>query len=336
MPRRGPVTAQDVIADIQPPIASQLGRWVSRRPAFGCFLEEYARKVKSKFHRATQDEDARDVLAELEVAYRLLADPRHTLSYEPCGQKGCDFRVEGPQGAFNTEVKRLREPAAMADYFDAMATIVCRIRSVPGSLGVALEWQAMACHPERGSALRSLVDQVADECVARLKEASRLPDFGGRREATLEAFPELKMVMVPLSKDSHSPTAYLWGVDPVLYTQRESLKFSDLLTGHLAQFPQEGPNVLVIRSHSTTHHPEELEMAAAELLRCARAGDDAYFLQKGYASAAEFLRTLPVLTAALVLSAWTGAGGADSNPIWHNVTCACSLPDETTGFLETM
>ncbi len=70
--------------------------WLNASRRFRAFVEENLPKVHKKLRTASGPQATRDVLLELEVAYRLSSVKAHGLSYEPfgaSGERGPDFAV---------------------------------------------------------------------------------------------------------------------------------------------------------------------------------------------------------------------------------------------------
>jgi hypothetical protein len=205
-----------------------------------------------KLRKAKSDEDKADVAAELEAAYRLLADSSISLTYEPNQKSGThtDFRATSFGRNFHVEVKRIREPE------DAIA--------------------ACAAASNQGGFIR-------------------------------------------------------WAIP---YTQKESFKFSDHLTGCLGQLCADVGNVLVIKIDSTTHEPIELCGAIYQLLN----GElpESYFRDKGFSGRSDFLGRWRLLSAAVVLTRWETVEGDRANVSWCNESAAYPLPDGILKHLKSM
>ncbi|HWQ84249.1 MAG TPA: hypothetical protein VN363_06765, partial [Anaerolineales bacterium] len=88
--RTEPQTRPDAQADTQRHrqpyahlLAGELLAWMERSPRFTAFVESYRNKIRKKLRLIRQPEAALDLRSELEAAYRLLADRRLELAYEP-------------------------------------------------------------------------------------------------------------------------------------------------------------------------------------------------------------------------------------------------------------
>lgn len=108
----------DDLLDGQPhSLAATLETWLfSRR--YRTFVSDHRLKIRKKLRGAQDPESARDLLLELEVAYRLTQDKRFSVSYEPvpAGEsRGPDFGVRFTTSIeFMIEVTRLRGVTAEA------------------------------------------------------------------------------------------------------------------------------------------------------------------------------------------------------------------------------
>jgi hypothetical protein len=93
-------------------LSEELFRWLEASPRFTTFVETYRDKIRKKLRLARDPETALDLRGELEVAYRLLADRRLDVAYEPYAsakRRGPDFAVTYRTNlVFNLEVARMR------------------------------------------------------------------------------------------------------------------------------------------------------------------------------------------------------------------------------------
>ncbi len=327
-------TPQAIIDDILPdgaePIRAQLAYWLGTKPRFAEFTETNAAKIRRKFRLTQKDEDARDVLAELETAWRFTADSVHNITYEPYGDKGCDFRIDTPSGNFNAETKRIREAAAMSKYYNSLDRIVAAVRAVPSQLGISIECYAFDVGPDYAKAIDDSIDDIVAECLARLEHCKSNLAFGESQKFSITGFSKLQIrfTHVP-QKSPDAPTANFGGVIPIPYTQKEPFKFTDLLLGHLHQFTVDVPNVLIIRSHSTTHHAEELPMAACEIHQHVADGNDTFFQRKKFTDIQDFQDKFSLLSTAVVITGTIKATDIrPRNLVWVNPAAAKPF-DET-------
>lgn len=102
----------DDLLDGQPhSLAAALDTWLlSRR--YQKFVSDHLPKIRKKLRGARDPDSARDLLLELEVAYRLTRDKRFSVTYEPVPggkSRGPDFGVQFTTSVeFMVEVTRLR------------------------------------------------------------------------------------------------------------------------------------------------------------------------------------------------------------------------------------
>jgi hypothetical protein len=92
-------------------VANDLAEWLSASSRFVSFADANRDKIRKKLRGATDSQARGDVRAELEVAFRLLADRRLGLAFEAygSGRRGPDFTVTfRAVHPFNLEVTRLR------------------------------------------------------------------------------------------------------------------------------------------------------------------------------------------------------------------------------------
>jgi hypothetical protein len=107
-----------------PWLAARAAGWMDDSPRYTAFVELQRDKIRKKVRGLSDQEGLRDLACELLVAWRLLADRRCALVYEPllAGKtRGPDFAVsfKGHITVY-VEVKRLRRPATAARLADAV------------------------------------------------------------------------------------------------------------------------------------------------------------------------------------------------------------------------
>jgi len=94
------------------PLENQCQAWASAEPRFAAFLDTYQGKIGKKLRGVGDEAGYLDLLAELDVAHRLLRDRSFTLVYEPTlaqKERGPDFAaIFKTHTQCNVEVRRLR------------------------------------------------------------------------------------------------------------------------------------------------------------------------------------------------------------------------------------
>jgi hypothetical protein len=121
-----------------PGLQSDLGGWLQASPRFASFIDAHRDKVRKKLLHADGPEGRLDVLAEIRLAYRLLADRRFEVAFEAYGaqQRGPDLSVTyRGNWRFNLEVTRLRHAAEVARL---TGVIAAKVRQLPGEVPNAL------------------------------------------------------------------------------------------------------------------------------------------------------------------------------------------------------
>ena len=117
-----------------PALTDEIGGWLAASPRYRDFAEANRDKIHKKLRTAGDLEARRDVRAELQVAWLLLANRRLELAFEPRGSTvgGPDFAVtHRGHHAFDLEVTRPRRP--LTD--DAVAaTVLVKLRQLPPSV----------------------------------------------------------------------------------------------------------------------------------------------------------------------------------------------------------
>jgi len=210
---------------------------------------------------------------------------------------------------------------------------------MPSSLGVAFECYLLTLPPDYAQRLNVSIDSIVAQCLGAVRSAIGTLTSGDSTTITLEGFEELRfrITHVP-EKSPDTPTANFGGVNPILYTQRESFKFTDLVLNCLGQLRPDLPNVLTIRLHSTTHEPEELPMVAiANIERSAKEGDEHFFQKKGFKNIADYEQQVQHLSAVVVLPHWIKTGDdLPRNLVWCNPAAIKPLHQAVVEYLGTM
>ncbi|MFC2171387.1 hypothetical protein ACFLU6_01995 [Acidobacteriota bacterium] len=315
-------------------------RWASDRKAFALFLDGYSSKIKGKLKGAGTDEDLNDVLGELEIAYRILADDRMRLTYEPvigAGGRSPDFQANSVHlPRYFAEVKRIREPATLMQFEECIQRISTELGKIPSNLGFFVDSVGLDMALDLGKRLDSDLSSVVGQCAALVRRCMSKLDDEEKATFPVEGFEdELSITILKMSqKPRTSPTSYLGGGSPLPYTQRESFKFTDLMTSSLGQLVPNEINLLIMRSHSSTHEPEEIPGAIYELKKNAAQKDNDYFRKKGLEGADDFLKRLSHLSAIVFVGKWTRIGvPGRKNYVWRNPTPTADLPLDLEAFL---
>ena len=167
------------------PLEDQCRAWAVAEPRFAAFLDTYQGKIGKKLRGAGDEAGYLDILAELDVARRLLRERSFTLVYEPTlaeKQRGPDFAaIFKTHTTCNVEVRRLR-PSSSDLVPRLVAVLGDKLRqmppSVPNVLALAGEVAATSAEPVQ-AALRELLAGAS----AGDDDASRHRGFAGARDA---------------------------------------------------------------------------------------------------------------------------------------------------------
>lgn len=166
------------------PLEDQCRAWAVAEPRFVAFLDTYQGKIGKKLRGVSDVAGYLDLLAELDVAHRLLRDRSFTLVYEPTlaeKQRGPDFAVIfKTHTQCNVEVRRLRPTST--DLVPRLVGVLSdKLRqmppSVPNVLALAGETALSSAGPVQ-AALRELVNlaSAGDDAACRQR------GFAGARD----------------------------------------------------------------------------------------------------------------------------------------------------------
>ena len=157
------------------PLEGQCRTWAVREPRFAAFLDTYQTKIGKKLRGVGDEAGYLDLLAELDVAHRLLRDRGFTLIYEPTlaqKERGPDFAVVFKTHTHcNVEVRRLR-PSSSDLASRLLGVLADKLRqappSVPNVLALA-DGPALASAEPVAVALRALaaLASAGDDAACR-------------------------------------------------------------------------------------------------------------------------------------------------------------------------
>ncbi len=205
----------ELLGDEPHALAGALEGWLGSR-RFAAFAAEHLTKVRKKLRSAQDDDSARDLLLELDTAYRLVGDKRVSVTYEPTpagSTRGPDFSVRFTDRLeVMVEVTRLRRPAdggaASSAGLDArrLAGVLAlklgqTVADRPNALVVGLHDE-----PPSDDGLSALLKEVRHD--AETTDAQALLKRGFRhRGEYLRRLARLSMVIVKRAPDLGNDTA---------------------------------------------------------------------------------------------------------------------------------
>jgi hypothetical protein len=167
-------------------LADDLGGWLSTSARFVSFADAHRDKIRKKLRGASDRQARGDVSAELEVAFRLLADRRIELAFEAygVGRRGPDFTVTfRAVHRFNLEVTR---PRLERDHADRLGiALLGKLRQLPAdtpnAVLIAIDGQPPS-EGEVATAMRSLRQRAnrRDDAFFSGRGYADARDFHGR------------------------------------------------------------------------------------------------------------------------------------------------------------
>lgn len=167
------------------PLAVPCHTWAIESPRFAAFLDTYQGKIGKKLRGITANDGYFDLLAELDVARRLLTERAFTLVYEPYlaeRQRGPDFGVTfKTHTSFTVEVRHLRPPTTHDDLRLA-AVLSEKLRQLPASTMNVLVLKNGSEHVIAAEHLRAALNGVAALAQQRDDDACRRRGFADARD----------------------------------------------------------------------------------------------------------------------------------------------------------
>jgi len=166
------------------PLASHCYAWAVENQRFAAFLDTYQGKIGKKLRGVSDDGGYLDVLAELDVAHRLLTDRGFTLVYEPYlaeRQRGPDFAVTfKTHTSFTVEVRHLR-PSEVDAKLRLEAILADKLRQLQPSTPnvLALVGEPDAASPEQ---VRAALETLAEAGQRKDDDACRHRGFADARD----------------------------------------------------------------------------------------------------------------------------------------------------------
>jgi len=214
----------DDLLDTKPhPLAASLEVWLGSR-RFAAFVRDHLPKVRKKLRGAQNPDSARDLLLELETAYRLTLDKRLSVTYEPTPggeSRGPDFSVRfTTRVEFMVEVTRLKGRLAEASFAASHGVDARRLAGVLAlKLGQTVADRANVLmvgtdgRPPSSEELDSLLKEVRRDAETTDPEALLRKGFRHRGEY-LRRLERLSAVLVrrapSLETAETEPGAALW------------------------------------------------------------------------------------------------------------------------------
>lgn len=166
------------------PLEDQCHAWAAAEPRFAAFLDTYQGKIGKKLRGVGDEAGYLDLLAELDVAHRLLTERGFTLVYEPYlaeRQRGPDFAVTfKTHTTFTVEVRHLRPSDADAQL--RLETILAdKLRQLQPSTPnvLALVGEPAIASPEQ---VQAALDTLAAAGQRKDDAASRRRGFADARD----------------------------------------------------------------------------------------------------------------------------------------------------------
>lgn len=338
------MSPQELVAFICDGRASAIQRacsiWLGQSPAFLAFVARYRDKIRAKVRGSRAEDDLHDLLWELEIGHLLLKNPDFQVDYEPYetgGSRSADYRiVTGTGDSFILEAARIREGRSEARFRNWENEMREAIRAVPSRVGVMLNIGSFLPEPGLLDNIESRREAIKAAILERIALADIELQVGESRGFTIpgaEGLVELE-ISKPARRARRTHTSYHGSSFPVWYTQREFMKFGDIICDKVGQFTAGTPGILAVGSRNMTHDDVDVGKALSELRRLARKQDDAFFRKKGFAGTADFWSQYRGLSGIIYRSSWVGDG--PRNFVWTNPDAGNSVNRKIIAYFEDM
>jgi hypothetical protein len=323
------------------PITKALEYWIENSERFAAFIDHYRDKIRKKCVNAKFFEDLEDMRFELEIPYLFLLDQRLEVEYEKrltSMHRSPDFTVTFETHiAFNVEVKRIRQ-ADLGQRFDKwMEEVVNRVSEVPSNFGFGLDMAEINGTSRFLEQIESKKEEIIHFIESTILNEDKILQSSSYSEHLIPGIDgEFILHLTKLKyKNKTGLTAYLTGVEPLFYNQKEPYKFSDTIFEKLTQMVPGMINVIVYSTASSTHEREHLPYAIKSINALIKKKDDDFFLQKGFNGIPDFLDHTKHLSAILFRGIWFNASQSP-NLLWCNSKAECQIPNDLQEYLSTM
>ena len=300
---------------------------------FRYFAYVYRDKIRKKVRGAKYDDDViKDVLAEIELAYRLLRINQFSVEYERYNTKEPhpDLTVTDSESGivFNIEVKRIRCTNAEKRFDVWKQQVVGQIKAIPSPLAFYMyigDFNTPISLLDRLDAEKENIISYIRETIVNSQEEIPL---GGERCYFVPGFEEeLEFgLKKPPRKPISDHTSYYYTHYPDFATHREYRKFGDVICDpeHLRQMRHNMINILAIISDSSIHEDFDLDKSLVHLEELTARGNDEFFIKKGFKGSIDFAAQIERLSAILLLSAFDTVSSAH-NMLWCNDKAKCPI-----------
>lgn len=338
--RRGSELISDIFGDREHFLSVVLRDWFAACRRFEDFVTRYKDKVRKKVRNAITNEDLEDLRFELQLPYLLLLDARFEVKYEILVSSqtgGPDFTVtfEGSTD-FNVEVKRIRDADKDFRFDKWLEKVDRKIDAIPSILSFGLEIPKLESKPDLVDRLEASTEEIIRFITDTIRTTENELIVGSVAEYPIPGFQD-EMVLIlskPVNKQDHN-TSYSGGLKPIFYTQKEYRKFGDAICDVLLRQVRPGMiNLLFLGSNSTTHEDRDLLLAIHSINQ----QNDAFFIDKGFASRKDFLARAKSLSGILFRSSWVSlaASSKERNYLWLNEQAEHSIPESIFAYLARM
>jgi hypothetical protein len=323
------------------PYTKALEYWIDNSDRFGVFIDRYRNKIRKKCASAKSFEDLEDLRFELEIPYLFLLDHRFEVEYEKCFtgiRRTPDFTVTFENNiTFNIEVKRIREAALGHRFNTWMEEVVNRIKEVPSNLGFGIDMTQIDGTSEFLEQIETQKEAIIKFIEKTIRNEDKILKESCDSEHVIPGIDE--EFILHLTKLKHKneacSTAYLIGVEPIFYNQKEPYKFSDIIFEKLTQMVPGMINVIICTSFSSTHEREDLPYAIKLINSLIKKKDNDFFLRKGFKGISDFLDHTKHLSAILFKGIWFNAS-QPPNWLWCNSHAEHQVPAILREYLTTM
>jgi len=303
------------------------------------FCKQNKIKIKSKISHAKTNEDKMDIIVELEGAFLFLENLDCNVVYEPEKNiNNIDYKV-----TFNNsddvflEIKHIRETEPGKKIGELEEYIKSNIKKVPSQLALSLTFTERRLLSKNYEQLFIKREKIVKNIASLIKQYNNNLSDNDRIEIKLSDFEKEIDVTIskpPLKKDK-TYTSWYGSSKPVFYTQKEHLKFVDLICSSLSQLVPFNNNILFVISYNTTHDKNDLKWAMNILQEKIKNDNDEFFILKDFQNCSDFKTKLLNLSC-IIFKPGSYTSHEPRNEIWLNPLNKSKLINEITDRLENL
>ena len=233
-------------------------------------------------------------------------------------------------------MKLIREPNLGQRFSKWLETIRAEIEILDGNVGFAFDMLSCENTPELMKHLEDSQIQIIQFIKQTIAAEGKKLAVNTTQDFPIPGFDDEGVILV-LSmppRNDEQKVYYSCGGHPIFYTQKELNIFGDTICDKIQQMLPNMPNLLVIRTDSSTHEWRDLLQAIGSLNTLLTQGNNDFFVKKGYDGTQDFIERSKNLSGILFRSLWLEL--PERNGLWRNNHALQEFPELIQEYLRNM